>query len=259
MIDGISRRALPAADASIDALGDEDRRFAANQWLGRARGELESTRAFAWIAEVCGELGNDADFIALARRAVTDEERHGEICRRVAAAYAGSNVIPSISPPSALELRTPDDPELAVTLYIIESCCLSETIGAVTLESTLATTTGPLAATALRELLTDEVMHARMGWGYLAAPDLGGKHRAAIADWLPVMLEGMFEYWKALGSTQTPTSVLAHGCVPLEQLEALIFVAFEDVALPGFEHVGVDTRAADDYLKMRRGRLVEQR
>ena len=259
MIDGISRRRLPDPDASIDALADDDRRFAAKQWLGRASGELESTRSFRWIADVCEELGDASEFIALARRAVTDEERHGEICRRVASAYAGTDTIPPVSPPSTIELHTPDDPELAVTLYIIESCCLSESIGAVTIENTLAASTTPLAQTALRELLTDEVMHARMGWAYLGAPELGGKHREALAEWLPITLDGMFEYWRSLGSSPAPAATLAHGCLPLEKLEELIFIAFEDLALPGFAHLGIDTRAAASYLATKRGQIFQRR
>lgn len=258
MIDGISRRPLPALDASVDALSDDDRRFAARQWLGRASGELESTRAFAWIADVCEELGSPSEFVALARRAVTDEERHGEICRRVSSAYAGTQAIPPVSPPTLNELRTPNDPELAVTLYIIESCCLSETIGAVTLEHTLEAATTALPQTALRELLTDEVMHARMGWAYLGAPELGGKHRVAIAEWLPTLLDSMFDYWSALGSSPTPAATLAHGCLPLERLEELIFIAFEDLALPGFAHVGIDTRAALAHLATRRGQIFQR-
>jgi hypothetical protein len=259
MIDGISRRRLPDPDATIDALSDDDRRFAAKQWLGRASGELESTRAFAWIADVCTELGQASEFVALARRAVTDEERHGEICRRVSAAYAGADTIPPVSPVHLNELRTPNDPELAVTLYIIESCCLSETIGAVTIENTLAAATTPLPQTALRELLTDEVMHARMGWAYLGAPALGGKHRAALAEWLPELLDSMFEYWRSLGSAPIPPATLAHGCLPLERLEELIFIAFEDLALPGFQHVGIDTRAATEYLATKRGQIFQRR
>ena len=259
MIDGISRRRLPDPDASIDALSDADRRFAARQWLGRASGELESTRAFAWIADVCHELRDPPEFVELARRAVTDEERHGEICRRVSSAYAGTEAVPIVSPPSTIELKAQNDPELAVTLYIIESCCLSETIGAVTIEHTLGAATTPLAQTALRELLTDEVMHARMGWAYLGAPELGGKHRDAIARWLPELLDSMFEYWRQLGSSPTPTATLTHGCLPLERLEELIFVAFEDLALPGFAHVGIDTLAAASYLTTKRGEIFKRR
>jgi hypothetical protein len=248
----LTRRVLPASDPAIDLLCDADRAYAARHWLGRASGELESTRAFEWIAGACTQIGADAEMIALARRAVTDEERHGEICRRVAAAYAGTDADPHVSPPEAFELRTPDDPELAVALYIIESCCLSETIGAVTIESTLSAATAPLATTALRELLTDEVMHARMGWAYLGAPHLGGRHRDAIGGWLPRLLDSMFEHWSALGAKPTPEAVLGHGCLALQRLQELILIAFEDIALPGFVHVGIDTRPAAAYLASRR-------
>lgn len=155
---------------------------------------------------------------------------------------------PPVSPPSTVPLRTPDDPELAVALYLAEACCLSETIGAVTIEATLGAATGALPRAALRELLTDEVDHARMGWAYLGAPQLGGKKREAIAAHLPALFAAMLDYWKALGARPTPPAVLGHGCLPLERLEELVFLAFDEIALPGFAHVGIDTRGAAAYL-----------
>ena len=244
----LTRRPLPEPDASIDALSDDERAFAAWHWTGRASGELESTRAFRWIADAARTVGAPADFVALANRAVSDEERHGEICARVAAAYAGTaSVTPPVSPPSRLPLRAPDDAPLSVALYIAESCCLSETIGSVTIESTLRAATSPLARTALRELLTDEIQHARMGWAYLASC-----HRDGVAAHLPALFGTMLDYWKAVAVTTTPDAVVGHGCLPLQRLEALVFLAFDELALPGFDHVGIDTTAARAYLATRR-------
>lgn len=237
-------RAVPDDDPTIAALADADRAFAARSWLGRAGAELDSTRGFSWIADACAQLGAGDDIVALARRAAADEARHAELCRRVASAYAGTDLpAPALSPPSTVPLRTPDDLELAVALYIVESCCLSETIGAVTLEATLAAATSPLAAAALRQLLADEVTHARLGWAYLGAPHLGGRHRAAIATWLPELVASMTAYWHALGAGPTPPAALGHGCLPLERLDDFLRVAFEDLALPGFEHVGIPVAA----------------
>jgi hypothetical protein len=46
--------------------------------------------------------------------------------------------------------------------------------------------------------------------------------------------------------------VRAHGCLPLEGLEDWIGVALDEIALPGFAHLGIDTRAAAAYLAERR-------
>ena len=243
----ISRRPLPD-DPTIATLSDDDRAFAAWHWTGRASGELESTRAFRWIAESCQLIGAGPEIVAMARTAVDDEERHGAICTSVARAYQGGDVTPPVSPPSVVPLRTPDDPELAVALYIAEACCLSETIGALTIESTLRAATAPLARTALRELLTDEVQHARMGWAYLGAPHLGGRHKDAIAEHLPALLDTMLGYWKAVATRPTPDACRGHGCLPLQDLESLVLDAFHTLALPGFSHVGIDTRPAAAYL-----------
>jgi hypothetical protein len=250
--DRLTRRALPDADASIDRLDEAERRFAANYWLRRAAGELASTRGFRWIADACTGLDADPQLIALAERAVRDEDRHGEICRRVATRYHGGEVTPVVPPPNEREPLVPGDPELGVALYIVESCCLSEAIGAVTIEAALRDTTAPLARAALRELLADEVVHARIGWAYVAAPQLGGRYRDAIGERLPDLLRSMFDYWLLLVGEPTPAAARAHGCLPLEGLEDWIGVAFEDIALPGFAHLGIDTRAAAGYLTARR-------
>jgi hypothetical protein len=245
----VTRRPLPEHDPTIDLLGESDRAFIARQWLGRSGAEADSTRAFAWIASVCAKLGA-SEIAELARRAADDELRHGEICRRVALAYGSADAPPSHSD-ERVDLRVPDNLELSVALYIIESSCLSETIGAVAIEACLAASTAPLATAALRELLADEVHHARLGWAYLAVPHHGGLHAAAIAEWLPRLLEDMYAYWGALAGGPTPAAALAHGCLPRERVDELVTIAFEDIALPGFAHVGIDTRAAADYLSKR--------
>jgi hypothetical protein len=252
--DVLTRRTLPEDDASIDQLGEAERGFVADYWLRRASGELESVRGFRWIADACVGLDAGPDMIALAERAVLDEQRHGEICRRVATRYRGRELVAPVSSPHAREPLAPGDRELGVTLYIVESCCLSETIGAVTIEAALRDATAPLARAALRELLADEVVHARIGWAYLGAPQLGGRHRNAVGERLPDLLRFMFDTWLRLVGGPTPAATRAHGCLPLENIERWIAVAIEEVALPGFAHVGVDTRAGAAYLAERRGR-----
>lgn len=247
------RRSLPDHDPTIEQLGASDREFIARQWLGRSVAETDSTRAFAWIAAVCDDTGA-TEIVELARRAADDELRHGEICRRVSLAYGAAGA-PERTGGEHVELRVPDDLELSVALYIIENSCLSETIGAVTIEACLAATTAPLATAALRELLADEVHHARLGWAYLGAPHLGGKHADAIAHWLPRLLEDMYAYWGALAGGPTPPAALAHGCLARDRVDELVTIAFEDIALPGFAHVGIDTRAAAARVHELRARM----
>ena len=94
-------------------------------------------------------------------------------------------VLAANSPDVALrtteQLMERDEP---VALYLVDASCLSETIGATTIEETLRATTAPLARAALRELLHYEVEHARMGWAFLGAPHLGGRHVGALGAWL---------------------------------------------------------------------------
>jgi hypothetical protein len=96
---------------------------------------------------------------------------------------------------------------------------------------------------ALRALLADEVQHARMGWAYLGAPALGGRRKDDIAAWLPQLFDAMRAYWRAVGDRTTPAAARGHGCLPLERLEELVTGALDELAVPGFAHVGITVSA----------------
>jgi hypothetical protein len=245
----LTRRPLPLNDPNIEKLTDEERREVASLWIGRSAGEWESTRSFQWLENACIQIGTSDDILKLVRRAHDDEERHGEICRKVASAYYGKDLTPTLSERKQLSLRTPEDPELEVALYFAEASCLGEVIGAVTIESSLLAAKAPLARAALQELLTDEISHARMGFAYLAAPHLGASQKEALAEWLPILMQSSLERWSELGALPTPHALTEHGCLSFEKLSEMILIALSEIALPGFSHLGVDIRGATEFLE----------
>jgi hypothetical protein len=246
---GLTYRPLPAHDPGIERLSDEERHAVAMLWLGLAGEELESIRAFRWIEEAIAGIGAGPRVVALVQRAAEDEERHGEICRRVASAYRGADLVPRLPARALLPLRTPGDPELELALYLIEASCLGETIGTLFIKESLDAASSPLARAALRELLTDEVEHARLGFAYLAAPYVGARHREAISGWLPRLFQSTLDYWKMPSPRPMPRALAAHGCLSAAQVDSLVWTALREIALPGLAYLGLDTRPTTEYLK----------
>jgi hypothetical protein len=182
--------------------------------------------------------------LALARRAVEDEPRHAELCRRLAEAYAGGPV----SSPAPPEVEVPRhdgvDPALRSHLHVVAMCCINETIACGFVEACLDAADGPLVKAIHREHLSDEIHHARVGWAHLASPRIDAATRAAIGAWLPRLLDANLKHWEARIALLPADGVPGHAFPPVPALVAAARAAVETLVLPGFDHVGVDTAAA---------------
>jgi hypothetical protein len=241
-------RSLPEHDPSIDALADEDRRLIATMWLGRSLAEARAAFSFAIIADTLDGRGAEAELRAVARRAVDDERRHAEICRRVASAYAARELAtPEPEPVVAPELAGAA-PELRATLHVVGMCALNETTGSAFLELCRARATGALVRAALRELLADEIDHARIGWAHVASPRVGAEGRAGVGAWLVRLLAANLREWRNRPLLPARDALALHGCPPWADVDATVMGAMRDLILPGFAHVGVDTRDAQAWL-----------
>jgi hypothetical protein len=243
-IAGLTRWPLPDGDASVDRLGDEDRRTIAAMWLGRACAEGRAAFSFQVIAEALAARDAEPELRAVAVRAVDDERRHAEICRRVASAYAGRE----LEQPSPESVQPPEhagaDASLRATLHVVGMCAINETTGSAFLETCRARATGRLVRAAFRELLADEVDHARIGWAHLASPRVGAEGRAGVGAWLPAMLAANLRQWRNRPPLPARATLAAHGCLSWAEVDAAVLGAMRELILPGFEHVGVDVTGA---------------
>src|SRR6187549_3757467 len=160
----LTSRSLPEHDPMLAALTDEQRAQLVAVWLSRAASERRVADAFRVIHGALQSAGSDPVLIALAARAVDDEHRHAELCRVVASRCAGRE----LEPPARLTLVTPEHrgapAELVSTLHVLGHCAMNETFASAFLEASVGMTDAPLGRAALRELLSDEIDHARIGW-----------------------------------------------------------------------------------------------
>lgn len=239
-----SRRPLPAGDAEIATMDPEERAIAAAVWHGRAEAELRASSAFVQVAGVLERAGAHADLVALAWRAVDDEQHHGAICAEVARGFGERR--PVLRLPVTAPRHAGASPALRDVLHVIGMCALNETCGSAFLAVCMDGATGMLAAAALRELLADEIDHARLGWAFLASRDRATKD--ALAAWLPALLDGNLRAWRNRPRRAIGPALVAHGCPRWDDVDRAVTDAIDDLLIPGFERAAVDTRAARAWL-----------
>ncbi len=226
----LTSRPLPDDPIQLD---DASRQLVARSWLARGAAERRAADIFTLIEASLRAVSEQPALIELAHRAIDDELRHAEICRVVAVRYAGREL--------ALTSLPLDPPKhdgasegLRHSLWIVGQCAFNETTASAFLEASLEQAREPLARAALRELLSDEIDHARIGWAHLtAAPE--ARYRE-LARWLPRLLDANRREWgRAAGADDDRFA--AHGWISRAAIAAAVDSAERDVIRPGLEQV----------------------
>src|SRR5437773_2319643 len=166
-----ARRKIPWDDlAAIESLDPARRAKIGASWRERMKQEHLAVGAFARITLELAEVGSEPVVLSLVARAASDEVRHAEVCRRLAAGMLGGDNVPRRlrGVPRVPAHASASVAECAL-LHVVEMCCLSETFTGVYLTEMLARATNGAARGALESLLEDEIDHGRAGWAHLAA------------------------------------------------------------------------------------------
>jgi hypothetical protein len=246
-----THRPLPD-DPGVGALDAQTRARVARAWRARARNELSTSTVFASITRALVGLDAPHPIIRSAARAVADEVRHAEICVHVAGAYAGDAVVPEAGT-VAIE-TTPasgDASDLAAVLFVVLQSCINEGVACAYLQACLSEATGLLARAAVRDILEDEIEHARFGWAFLSSPVVRPAWRDAIAEALPTLCNRVVDCWLDPGAGELVEIPVGHGAIDASALPGVVGSALRDLVLPGFAHVGIDVRRAERWLAAR--------
>lgn len=238
----LTGRPLPLDDEALDALSPAVREELAQHWLERAASERRVGTSFTVIRDTLVEAAAHPELISLAERAIDDEMRHEEISRVVASRFHGTE----LPLPPALPFAAPEhpgaSPALKRHLWVIGQCSLNETFASAVLEASMDVTTGTLAKAALRELLADEVDHARIGWAHLASLDVETKQQ--LQPRLASMVKANMKMWRETPrSYPSDDALLAHGALSAALIEQAIQIALEDLIIPGLQTLGFEVSA----------------
>lgn len=242
----VTRRDLPDGTDEIAALDPATRARLARVWLSQAATEFRVASSFAVIHRGLVALDADAGLVRLAARAVDDEHRHATLAEALAGRYAGHPVGPHpVLPDQRPSHPTASSPALRSALWVLGQCALNETFASAYLSAGYAGAKHPLAKAALRELLEDEIDHARIGWAYLSTttPAL----RRELSDWLLPLTVCNLREWRRL-ELPDGDALAAHGVPPLAVAREALDEALADVIVPGFRRAGLDTRALERWI-----------
>jgi hypothetical protein len=230
-----ARRQLPESSAEIDRLDPEGRVLLATAWAVRASSELDASSAFATMLHGIIVLDVDPSVRWLTARAVCDELRHSEICRHMAICHGAD--VPPLAPPRRVAGAT-----AGPMVHAIANCAISETIASAFLSRSLEEAQTELSHAAVRELLEDEVDHARIGWAIL-----GGMSKSdlqSLQPLVPQLVRIVRQVWLDAAAKTGNELPLGHGCLRGDDLLAVVDGAFRELVIPGLSHVGLDPTAA---------------
>jgi len=231
-------RTLPWDDASIDRLDLDARRTLGTIWEARVRSELEVSAQFSAIRTgFAGHAPNGA-LDALLETAVTDEARHARLCSRVAHRYGGVLARTDVAVGPLVRFGSANE-KVSLLLHLVLLSCISEVSSTFYLRSAMKLCSGKLASAVLRELLADDIEHARIGWTYLASGNVDPEAKRHVSSALPTLFRLSHAVWENVSDHREPWFA-DHGC-PGRALSRTSFeLALPEVILPGMAAVGVD-------------------
>lgn len=235
------------------------RRAAGALWAFRARVELEAEARFRRIAADLARVGSPAPVVMLAEKAAREEARHHVLCATAAARFGAD-----VRRGSAEAAPTaPGLPQRERVLHeAVAMCCITETVSAALLTEMLRETGAPGGAdrvagdpaihAVVREVLRDEVQHARIGWGHLAY-EAGRGDVGFIGEMLPGMLDDTVadEVFAPSVADDIGHALLPYGGLPRETRRAVFAAAIRQLVLPGLAQHGIDTGPARAWLDAR--------
>jgi hypothetical protein len=221
----------------------------ASTWAFRTRAEIEATARFARMASELSQVGATPVVIRGAESASADEQRHRDLCAKLAAKWGEPNALSHVPPRERIG-RSEMDQRDRLLWELVAVCCISETMNVALMTRCMEVVKDEEIRSTLHELLKDEVRHARLGWAHLAAERAAGRGQF-LGDVLPLMLEASIEPGFLEGTLAVPwTDELYHyGELPWAELVQIYRDTLNLVVFPGLQAVGLDTTKGRVWLE----------
>lgn len=216
----------------------------ADLWAFRAQSEHEARARFVQLSAQMNEVGAPTAVLDLVGRAPDDELRHRDACAEMARRFGHhGRAWRSVGVP---RIGTPDLDPLRRTLWgAVAMGCVAESMNVALLGESLRVIEDPQSRETTRAIMADEVRHARIGWGFLAAHR---EHGDFIGPLLPRILaaaagEELFE------PSDDELEAPAWGLLGRRTLQRLFVETAREVVLPGLRQLGTDVDAGARWLR----------
>ncbi len=240
-------RPIPWEESIASTLPSDLRAELARIWGERIPTEYRSITGFSSFSFDLIAAGAPVDLVAVCHRVCIDELRHTELAVRMVELYGGH--LPAL--PREIN-SLPVDTSLNVVAQACRSAillsCLGETFACTELVMLRDRAIDPVVRGVLTVFLSDEIVHARVGWAYLAhaCKSADAATLESVAVGIPGYVEGIGA--NLFGTEERPAAVdvtndderlALHGVCSAEEEQALYGTFVRDVFLPGLRAVGL--------------------
>jgi hypothetical protein len=236
----------PLVLEGLDAIPDEERAVALENWRDRMASEYASARVFAALVPQLMRAGVSHGQIAKVADMIGQEMNHGILCARVVMALGGD---PEASFPELRDVPTHDEvaPVEAVLRNVISVGCCSETVAVALVGTEREQAGAPALREVLDRILSDEAKHARFGWKLVAelAPTLDTKAKERLGAYLVAVFEHQLHFHAPfLRWPSVSDRAISIGAVD-GPLNWRIFIdTIQGVTIPGLERYGLPAKRA---------------
>lgn len=240
-------RPIPWEASHARSLPADVRDELARIWGERIPTEYRSITGFSTLSFDFIAAGAPVDLVAVCHRVCIDELRHTELAVRMVELYGGHR------PELPRDITTlPADEKLTAVAQACRSAilisCLGETFACTELTMLRDRAVDPVVRGVLTVFLSDEIVHARVGWAYLAhaMKTADAKTRASVAEAVPgyvagigANLFGTDDRAAAVDVTNDDARLAAHGVCSMREEQELYAKFVPEMFLPGLRAVGV--------------------
>jgi hypothetical protein len=247
-------RPIPWEESHAPRLDPALRAELARIWGERIPTEYRSITGFSTLSFDFIAAGAPVDLVAVCHRVCIDELRHTELAVKMVELYGGH------LPPLPREIASlPADESLTAVGQACRSAillsCLGETFACTELAMLRDRAVDPVVRGVLTVFLADEIVHARVGWAYLAHAfkTADDRTRRSVGEAIPGYIAGIGA--NLFGTAEAPAAVDVtnddprlgeHGVCSMSEEQSLYRSFVPEVFLPGLRAIGVpvDTSAA---------------
>jgi hypothetical protein len=219
-------------------------------WRRRMVDEYESTTVFSSLAAQLVEANASLDASVVMLRMAQDEFRHAEVCAKVARALGAPSHATRRNAVRPLAVHAGCSPEERAMRNVLVTA-ISESYSAAFFVASLDRMTDPYLRSITRELLGDEVLHARFGFWYLQAWSDWLARRPDVRASVSLYLRRVFavcehEHIKPATRTRGADDDRL-GLVPSDVQREMFHATMAEAVAPALDRFGLDaTRAWHD-------------
>jgi hypothetical protein len=240
-------RPIPWEESHASRLDPEVRAELARIWAERIPTEYRSITGFGTFAFDLIAAGAPPDLVAVCHRVCIDELRHTELAVRMVEIYGGRR--PSLPREiSSLPAAQGISAVAQAARSAIALSCLGETFACTELTMLRDRAVDPVVRGVLTVFLSDEIVHARIGWAYLAHAfqNADPATRRDVASVVPEYVAGIAANLfgteteaAAVDVTHDDDRLKAHAVCSMAEEQSLYRDFVRDVFVPGLLATGV--------------------